>query len=521
MKNVILFAVLAAISNDVLAANQSTPADRNLSLEIPSPKIKSPEIVVNPNRFNRDNSFSGVYKGKKYTVIFDTTNWHDADAEAKYLGGKLACFDTEDKLTYIHLLRAINGNTKPVWVGLSDQDIEGKWQWSCGQTLHPKMRYWLERGSDLESRDYAHLTVSKGLLSRVNSGRAPDISDDYSTIDKVKGYVVEFDDTFSNLAINPVENAYKLAQPLIYAELMQIRKQVNAWRGEKDTLQQAAIQLEAIVAKDNSFSPAYRELAKVAISKAMINSNYYIPSELAVAEKHLHTAIQLSPKYAQAYITLADMLIKSRRYGEAHVALFNAAKMHADEVSLHLSWGLLQNKKRKRGVALEHYKMVMELVESDSREYRNALGATASLYAGKNDYTKANAAYLELIELNPDDAWIRGNYGAFLFYKVQDIDGSIKASRKALSLKIYGMAKSNLAYGLYTKWAMLKDEQDTVEQAQMYFDEAYELYPNIKYVISKLINYDHTRMTATSLQNWQIQNLSEKSNGSHVEPDKI
>ena len=44
-----------------------------------------------------------------------------------------------------------------------------------------------------------------------------------------------------------------------------------------------------------------------------------------------------------------------------------------------------------------------------------------------------------------------GVLAAFLFYKMQDIDGSIEANSKALSLKDYGMARSILGYALYTK----------------------------------------------------------------------
>ena len=146
----------------------------------------------------------------------------------------------------------------------------------------------------------------------------------------------------------------------------------------------------------------------------MVNSNYYIKSELAIAEAHLHTAIQLVLDYAQAYVTLADMLTKAKQYGEAPVALFNAAQMNADEISLHLKWGQLRKKKRQGPVALEHYQIAMNLAQTGSSEYQAALSATASLYSAQGKYPEAVAVHQELIELRSDDAWTWGSCCVFI-----------------------------------------------------------------------------------------------------------
>jgi Tfp pilus assembly protein PilF len=152
----------------------------------------------------------------------------------------------------------------------------------------------------------------------------------------------------------------------------------------------------------------------------------------------------------------------------------------------------------------------MGLTETTSREYRIALGNATSIYTTQKEYQKALAGHEELVKLHPDDAWLWGNYANFLFYRNQDIDGSIEKSREAISHMDYGIARSTLANALFTKWAELKDDAETQAEAEQYFAEAYALQPNIKLTISKLVRYKHTKKAATALQAWLIENDNEE-----------
>ena len=96
--------------------------------------------------------------------------------------------------------------------------------------------------------------------------------------------------------------------------------------------------------------------------------------------------------------------------------------------------------------------------------------------------------------------------GFYLFNYEQNIDGAIDFLEQALSIRDYGMARSHLALALYTKWATINELPESSDEAKTYFDQAYSLNPNIKYVISELSRKNHTQQAANALQKWFIQN---------------
>lgn len=58
-------------------------------------------------------------------------NWVDSEAYAQTLGGHLVTINSDEERTWvINNLAALGGQTRTTWIGFTDQDEEGNWQWA-------------------------------------------------------------------------------------------------------------------------------------------------------------------------------------------------------------------------------------------------------------------------------------------------------------------------------------------------------------------------------------------------------
>ena len=132
---------------------------------------------------------------KSFYVVLERLPWSDARYLAEELGGQLATFDDLSELLDIWNVIKIKFPKKTFWIGLSDENIEGAWEWIDGghanaEFLTSSSSYWsaLEIGADLVNRDYAHLTQRYGILSRPDNGLIPL---GYTGRSYVDGFIVE------------------------------------------------------------------------------------------------------------------------------------------------------------------------------------------------------------------------------------------------------------------------------------------------------------------------------------------
>ncbi len=129
----------------------------------------------------------GDLKINKYRFVKESVPWDTAHQRAEEMGGKLACLETREEHDYVSS-RMPNWTT--AWVGLTDVNREGKWQWINGKSLNPRALGYLETGNALNSRDYGHLMRQGGFLSREISGVIPKR---FSGDQYVAGYLVELE----------------------------------------------------------------------------------------------------------------------------------------------------------------------------------------------------------------------------------------------------------------------------------------------------------------------------------------
>ena len=125
------------------------------------------------------------YKINDYQYVDVQVTWEEARHLAESAGGYLAVFETQGELSYVQSEIVAN---RTAWVGLTDSKKEGEWVWLNGVKYDPINQDVLERGCDLDSRDYAHIRLSGGLKARHNTGISPRCA---KGSEFVHGYVIE------------------------------------------------------------------------------------------------------------------------------------------------------------------------------------------------------------------------------------------------------------------------------------------------------------------------------------------
>ena len=124
---------LSQLTNaDVAASNNLTGSSQlggDWYLEIATGEIEA-GIAINANARNSFASVLATYNGKEYQLTSQALSWEQAQAEAVSLGGNLVTINNAAEETW---LQQTFSQTERLWIGLSDRDSEGNFQWVNGE----------------------------------------------------------------------------------------------------------------------------------------------------------------------------------------------------------------------------------------------------------------------------------------------------------------------------------------------------------------------------------------------------
>lgn len=142
----IILGILAVVGVGLLAAivwkmngfeqRLSEMESRTVSLEPRLGAVEKQVKIVDQRMVSLEGGSAPVeHEGHAYLVISDPMRWVDAKAYAEKLGGYLVVVTSEQENRFVADLARSKKVYQAIWIGLSDEAVEGQWQWVNGEPV--------------------------------------------------------------------------------------------------------------------------------------------------------------------------------------------------------------------------------------------------------------------------------------------------------------------------------------------------------------------------------------------------
>jgi hypothetical protein len=112
----------------------------------------------------------------------------------------------------------------------------------------------------------------------------------------------------------------------------------------------------------------------------------------------------------------------------------------------------------------------------------------------------ADAEYAELVRMQPDEAFIPGDYAQGVMLHFQDFDAGERYARKALAMRDYPHARGSLSLALYGKWAKAVREGRDPSEVRALLAAAKKNDPDARHVPTCALGWPPLKFVADALQ---------------------
>jgi tetratricopeptide (TPR) repeat protein len=190
------------------------------------------------------------------------------------------------------------------------------------------------------------------------------------------------------------------------------------------------------------------------------------PESLKQAELLLQSSRNLNFNYVPAYVMQAYVYAKLDRMPESQQAAFNAKRRGGSSEAWLVPYYIgFFDKYGPYEEATRYREILARSGPQDPKEAFEVHLALMLRYVG-HDRAKADAEYDELRKLQPDNAFVPGDYARHVIFGWRDFDASERLARQALAMKDYPHARQTLSLALYGKWVDAKREGRSPEEVR-------------------------------------------------------
>ncbi|MEO7326399.1 MAG: ankyrin repeat domain-containing protein [Dokdonella sp.] len=240
---------------------------------------------------------------------------------------------------------------------------------------------------------------------------------------------------------------------------------IDSYTGDRDLLEQAQSKLKQALALDERNVDAYVEMARYQMKVA----DNLPPNVLGAAELSLRKGLAFDPQHGNSYVLLGYVLTKERRFEPAKQAFDKARELSATSPWLDMNTGELLLQQGDIEGGLRHYEAVVNTPAFPANVRAQAHEVIARQEARAGQLDLARKSYEKALELQPNNAWMMGNYAGLLRVSMLDIKESEQWARRALEKMNYGAGRETLGDTLYLKWAeALIKEKDPAKAEKIY-----------------------------------------------------
>ncbi len=237
---------------------------------------------------------------------------------------------------------------------------------------------------------------------------------------------------------------------------------IDSWAGGQSVLVEAGSMLNEALELTPEYPEAYVQLARVVIKLGYINSTgsemNFRDGTLRSARRLLDTAMMLDAESGNVLVLYGHVATLEKRYEFAERLLSRADKLGVVHPWLHLNFAALYLKTNRPTEAAARYQMVINSGTSNLPVLLAAYNGLRNYYKSVGDMDKVEETYLSQIQLDPNRAWLHGNYANFLLsHRKSEIDKAIFHAERALSLMDYPLGRRLYLKALCRKLEIVSD----------------------------------------------------------------
>jgi WD40 repeat protein/tetratricopeptide (TPR) repeat protein len=224
------------------------------------------------------------------------------------------------------------------------------------------------------------------------------------------------------------------------------------------------------IAINPKYAPAHAELARVEYRSGYLHHDEYEPTSLKRALAEADQAVALDPTFAEAYVVRGYAQLFAKRMDDARESATKAAELapkHDRVVLLSLSLA-----EAAKNYDLE-FDIARGLIETskDPHTLSQAYAALIKAYDEREEWDAVESTYSSLFNIDPGDAWAKGNYAQYLSWRGKH-DEAIKWATKALATFDYPAGHAILADAYASKALSLLDTNGFMDDAERLIDLA-------------------------------------------------
>lgn len=246
--------------------------------------------------------------------------------------------------------------------------------------------------------------------------------------------------------------------------------------GTQDSLGRARVLLERLLLSDGKLTPAYIEMARVAMK-----ANWG-PEGLAQARRYLDSALNIAPASVNALILRGYVSAHQGRYKEAEADFQIAARSNPRNLWLWANWGELLVMQGKKDQAINMYRKAVDhppTHDTYDRARADAYGKLITLYEGKHEVNALEEMHRNRVRDFGDVGCYLVTYAMFEIQEKNDPDVAIDLLKDTSQIDCQEEgSKEAIGMAYYLKWSRASTPQrmNDLNRARVYFPVSARLF---------------------------------------------
>lgn len=240
-------------------------------------------------------------------------------------------------------------------------------------------------------------------------------------------------------------------------------------------LDEAAALLDKALALNPKHAPAYVRLSRLEQQRGYKKESEWEPEALRRAHAQADRALELDPNLPEAHVRKGYVYFNQKDLRRARDSAEAGRRIDARHPGVLALLADLARRESHPEEALLHLRSLYETT-SDPYHQRQVYRDLPKVYEKLAEWEAADLTYRSLLNLEPDSAWARVNFAAYLIRR-EEYDRGAEMAKAALAIRDFGMGRYQLSRASSLKAIRILQRNGDRKEAERLLDECAKAFP--------------------------------------------